>query len=276
MAGTLYLVATPIGNLEDITMRALRILTEVDLIAAEDTRVTRKLLNHFEIKRPLISYYEHNKMLREEALLGELQGGKNVALVSDAGTPCLSDPGSDLVRAAIARGIQVVPVPGASALLTALVASGLDRGTFCFEGFLPREKAARRKRLRELSADMRTLVFYEAPHRLRATLADLCDIFGAARQAAACRELTKRYEEYCRGSLEELGDHFTENEPRGEFVLVVAGAEDQKEEAVLTEEIQREFLSLLETGSPRKQAAKELAAKYGLKAKALYEIGLKD
>lgn len=275
MAGTLYLVATPIGNLEDITARALRVLAGADLIAAEDTRVSSKLLRHFQIEKPLISYYEHNKRLREGMLLEALRAGKDVALIADAGTPGLSDPGADIARAAIAADIEVVAIPGASALLTALTASGLENGPFCFEGFLPRDKAARRKRLAALAAEPRVMVFYEAPHRLRATLDDMAAAFGPARAAAACRELTKVYEEKQRGSIAALQAHFSAIAPRGEFTLVVAGA-PAAEEAADPAVVEAAFRQLLLAGMPRKQAAREIAAMYRVPAREVYAIGLND
>ncbi len=275
-SGTLYIAATPIGNLEDITLRTLRVLKEADVIAAEDTRVTRKLLNHFEIKKPLISYYEHNKTLREQALIDLLREGKTVALVSDAGTPALSDPGQDLVRAALRENIPVFALPGASALLTALVVSGMDTDRFCFEGFLPREKAARRERLRELQEEQRTLVFYEAPHRLTAVLTDMAAAFGSTRRAAACRELTKLHEEGLRSDLGALLETYAQQEPRGEYVLIVSGAEPPAPEAVSPEEVEAALADLLARGTPRKEAAKRLAEQYGMKVREVYQMGLKD
>ncbi len=275
MAGILYLVATPIGNLEDITARALRVLAEVDLVAAEDTRVSGRLLHHFAIEKPLVSYYEQNKRAREGRLLAALQEGKNIALISDAGTPGLSDPGADLVKAAIRAGIEVVAIPGASALLTALTASGLEDGAFCFEGFLPRDGAARRKRLAALSNERRVLVFYEAPHRLCAVLEDMAAAFGPQRAAVACRELTKLHEEKLRGTLAELQAHFHAVEPRGEFTLVIAGAADAPVSADAAE-VAAAFQQLLAQGMPRRQAAREIATRYGVSAREIYAIGLAD
>src|SRR2546423_9598370 len=207
MSGTLFIVATPIGNLEDITQRALRVLREVDLIACEDTRHTQKLLNHFGISTRTISYHEHNERERAEELCGLLEEGKNVGLVSDAGTPLISDPGFRLVSAAIARGVNVVPIPGASALVAALSASGLAMDQFFFAGFLPAHATARRVKLEELGAIPATLVLYEAPHRIAATLKDAADVLGN-RHAAVARELTKLHEEIRRGSLAELAEQF--------------------------------------------------------------------
>ncbi len=276
MAGVLYLVATPIGNLEDITARALRILGEVDLIAAEDTRVSRRLLNHFAIKKPLISYYEQNKQLREAVLLDALLDGQQVALVCDAGTPGLSDPGADICRAAIAHGIEVIAIPGASALLTALTASGLEKGPFCFEGFLPRGRSERRRRVQELASEQRVMVFYEAPHRLLATLQDLTEAFGEQRQAAACRELTKLHEEKRRGTLGELLAYYQQTAPRGEFTLIVQGAPPPESPAVALSTVQAELEQLLAAGQPRKQAARTLAHKYGLPQREVYALGLPE
>lgn len=273
MPGKLYLVATPIGNLEDITLRASRILSEVQLIAAEDTRNSGKLLKHLGINKPLISYFEHNKKLREDKLINELLAGNDIALICDAGTPGLSDPGADIAKAAIHQGIEVIAIPGASALLTALTASGLNQGSFCFEGFLPREKSTRRKALQKLAQEQRVMVFYEAPHRLLAMLTDAADIFGEERQMAACRELTKMYEEIRRGTIREILAHFSEVAPRGEFTLIVSGAEQQ---AIVADwqVIEAELLALINSGISRKEASKQLAAKYQQKSKDIYALGI--
>lgn len=274
MAGILYLVATPIGNLEDMTYRAVRILGEVDLIAAEDTRNSRRLLTHFGITKPLVSYYEHNKKLRESKLVDELLSGKNIAVVSDAGTPALSDPGADIVRAAMANGIEVIAIPGASALLTGLTVSGMDTSSFVFCGFAPRGSGERRRYLEGLREEKRTMVFYEAPHRLLSLLSAMVQIFGPDRAACACRELTKLYEEKVRGSLSEISEHFNEHEPRGEFTLIVAGAPDSEPLTISNEELLRKLSELQKSGLPRRQAAKVLAREYGLKASDVYDIGL--
>jgi 16S rRNA (cytidine1402-2'-O)-methyltransferase len=220
MAGTLYLVSTPIGNLEDITHRAIRLLREVDLIACEDTRHTRKLLNHYGINTRTISYHEHNERERAAELLKLLESGSNVAIVSDAGTPTISDPGFRLARNAIDNGVRVVPVPGASALITALVVSGMPTDEFFFGGFLPARSGARRTRLKELSAVPATLIFYEAPHRIAATLKDAYEILGE-REAVVARELTKMHEELARGRLSELAARFSSDSVRGEIVLII-------------------------------------------------------
>ncbi|MGE5589111.1 MAG: 16S rRNA (cytidine(1402)-2'-O)-methyltransferase [Bacillota bacterium] len=221
--GRLMVCATPIGNLDDITLRVLEALRQADLVAAEDTRQTRKLLSHFEISAHLTSYHQHNRKSKGKVLLDELLGGKTVALVSDAGLPGVSDPGEDIIAAAIAAGVKVEVLPGPSAALTALVGSGLPTGRFAFEGFLPRSGSERRQRLSELAGERRTLIFYEAPHRLRETLRDLLGALGD-RRAAAARELTKRFEEVRRAPLSELVRHYDQEDPRGEFTLVVEGA----------------------------------------------------
>ena len=269
----LYLVSTPIGNLEDITLRALRILRQADLIAAEDTRQSRKLLNHFDIAKPLVSYHEHNKQRAEGQLLAALREGALVALISDAGTPGISDPGADLVRAALDAGLPVHAAPGASALLSALVVSGLDCRRFAFEGFLPRLAKERRALLANLAAEERTLVFYEAPHRLLATLADIDELLGP-RQLVLARELTKRYEECIRGNAARCLAHFAQQEPRGEFTLLVAGAGPSCEEIPTEEELRGQMARLMREGQSRKAAAKDLAVRYGLPAKKLYDLSL--
>jgi len=275
MSGKLYLVATPIGNLEDITFRAVKVLSQVDIVAAEDTRNSGRLLKHLEIDKPMISYFEHNKKLREGYLLELLKDGKDIALICDAGTPGLSDPGADIAAAAIANDIQVISIPGASALLTALTASGLDNGSFCFEGFLSREKGPRRKALQALAGEKRVMVFYEAPHRLCAMLSDMAEIFGKDRKIAVCRELTKFYEEILRGTVEEMTEHFAAVPPKGEFCLVVAGAEEIAAETDWAE-IEHRLSEVIDSGSPRKEASRMLAAEYGVKPKQVYSLGLKE
>ena len=268
--GTLYIVPTPIGNLEDITLRALRVLREVDLIAAEDTRTTGRLLAHFEIKTPLISYHEHNKLARLDAILQALQEG-DVALVSDAGTPGLSDPGYELIQAAVEAGIPVVPLPGASALLPALVASGLPTDHFLYLGFLPRRASKRRAALESVREHPYTLVFYEAPHRLLETLADLADVLGDRRVAVA-RELTKLHEEIWRGTLTGALERFRERPPRGEITLIVAG-KPADEPVVWSEEAVRAALAgRLARGEPRSAAAKAVARESGWSKQAVYDL----
>jgi 16S rRNA (cytidine1402-2'-O)-methyltransferase len=255
--GTLYVVGTPIGNLEDISLRALRILKEVVLIAAEDTRQTRKLLARYEITTPLTSYYEHNKLAKLDYILTTLEG-KDVALVSDAGMPGLSDPGYELIKAAIARGIPVVPVPGPSALVTALAISGLPTDSFVYLGFLPRRQGERRRLLGSLAGEKRTLVAFEAPHRLRKSLADLADVLGD-RQIALARELTKIHEEVWRGSLSQALEHFEQNPPRGEFTLVIAGAGDEAQAIWDEEQVRSALAELLSEGLDKKEAIKRVA-----------------
>jgi len=220
--GTLYLIATPIGNLEDITFRALRMLRQVDLLAAEDTRRTRRLLDHYDISRALISYHDHNKQHRSARLLEALEQGRSVALVSDAGTPGISDPAFYLVRLAVEHDVPVVPIPGPASPIAALVASGLPPDRFVFEGFLPVKAGKRRARLQALADDPRTIVLFESPHRMIRTLQDIRDVLGD-RPAAVARELTKKFEEISRGTVSELLERYTEKNPRGEMVIVLAG-----------------------------------------------------
>lgn len=277
MPGTLYIVSTPIGNLEDITQRALRILREVELIACEDTRHTRKLLNHFGIDTRTISYHEHNERERAEELCELLESGKNIALVSDAGTPLVSDPGFRVVNLAHARGLRVVPIPGAAAFVAALTASGLASDQILFAGFLPARAAVRRAKLEELRTVPATLVFYEAPHRIAATLRDACDVLGN-RAAVIARELTKLHEEFLRGTLSELAEAFERNEnSRGEMVLLIGGpqtsgsgdpGEPLTASGKLTELVSRFESEGLETKPALKKAAREL----GLKRDEAYRL----
>jgi 16S rRNA (cytidine1402-2'-O)-methyltransferase len=262
--GTLYIVATPIGNLEDMTFRAVRILKEADLIAAEDTRHSRRLLNHFGITGHLTSYFDHNKSLKGEYLLERLREGANVALISDAGTPCISDPGYQLVRDAVAAGISVVPLPGASAAVTALSASGLPTDSFTFAGFLPSRQGKRREKLAQLRDEGRVVIVYEAPHRLPAMLTDLLDVCGD-RQLVVARELTKLYEEFVRGSVKEVIASFADREVKGEIVVLIAPAEAVNTvvdpEAILLRALSDSSTSLrdavdqavTETGLPRRE-----------------------
>ena len=266
--GVLYLIATPIGNLEDITARALRLLREVDVIAAEDTRVTRKLLAHFDIHTPLISFHAHSSAGRQDALLGRLLAGASVALVSDAGTPCISDPGADLVVDVVAAGVRVEPIPGASAPLCALIASGLPTGRFVFEGFLPRTKPDFRERVKQLAREERTTVLFEAPPRLMETLKALAAACGDERPASVGRELTKKFEEHVRGSLAEIIAHFQETVPRGECVIVVGGAPPQPDVAPNPDSL---LLQALAEGSSPKDAARSVATATGLAKNALYQ-----
>ena len=230
---TLYIVPTPVGNMEDMTLRAIRVLKEVDLVLAEDTRTSGILLKHFDIKNQLMSHHKFNEHSTSAAVIDRLLSGQNVALISDAGTPGISDPGFFLVREAVRAGVEVVTLPGATALIPALVSSGLPCDRFTFEGFLPQKKG-RQSRIEALREETRTMVFYESPYRVLKTLQQLAEVFGADRQASACREISKIHEESVRGSLQELIEHFTATEPRGEFVLVVAGRQ-QEEKKLKTE-----------------------------------------
>jgi len=272
VAGTLYIVGTPIGNLEDVTHRALRILRSVSVIACEDTRETRKLLQHFQIDTPTTSYHEHNKRKAGPALIRRLLDGEDVALVSDAGMPAISDPGEELVRSALDAGIPVVPVPGPTALVTALVASGLPTGRFAFEGFLPHKGRERRRALERLKDEERTLILYEAPHRLLETLHDLRETLGD-RPMTAARELTKLHEEYVRGTVSQVIDHFNRNAPRGEFVLVVQGAEAEAPVAGAPDPalLAGEVAAFVAQGMDRKLAMKEVAQRFGVSRKAVYQ-----
>ncbi|MGB7440256.1 MAG: 16S rRNA (cytidine(1402)-2'-O)-methyltransferase [Coleofasciculaceae cyanobacterium] len=271
--GTLYIVATPIGNLEDMTFRGVRILQTVDLIAAEDTRHTGKLLQHFQIKTPQLSYHEHNREQRLPELLTKLAEGQDIALVSDAGMPGISDPGSDLVKACIEAGIPVVPIPGATAAVTALVAAGLPTEQFVFEGFLPTSSKERQERLEFLRAEPRTLIFYESPHRLRQTLQDLADYLEPLRIIVIARELTKLHEEFWRGTIREAILHYNQHEPRGEFTLVVAGA--LLEIALPSEEtLKAELFEIMSQGISRSQASRQLAQLTKLPRRQLYQLAL--
>lgn len=274
MPGTLYIVATPIGNLEDITQRALRVLREVDLVACEDTRHTRKLLNHFGIKTKTVSYHEHNERERAEELCELLVTGTNVAIVSDAGTPLVSDPGFRLTSLATERGINIVPIPGASALIAALSASGLPSDQFFFAGFLPARAHARQEKLEELRSIHATMIFYEAPHRIAATLRDALGVFGD-RQAVVARELTKLHEEVIRGTLSELSQRLSEPEnARGEMVLLISGVEALASEKIeLTSSALVARVHELENeGFDSKAALKKAARELGLKRDEAYRI----
>lgn len=270
--GTLYLVATPIGNLSDLSERALAVLREADLIAAEDTRHTLKLLNHFAIKKPMISYFEHNKSERGQEILRILKEGKDVVLVSDAGTPAISDPGEDLVRLCAQNDISVVPVPGPCALINALIVSGLPTGRFSFEGFLSVNKKNRKQHLESIRSDTHTLIFYEAPHKLKNTLADMLQILGD-RQIALVRELTKKYEEVLRMTLSEAAAYYETTEPKGEFVLVLSGAPEDSEENPLASLTVFEHMDYyLEQGISKKEAIKLVAKDRKVKKQEIYSI----
>ncbi|NLY42740.1 MAG: 16S rRNA (cytidine(1402)-2'-O)-methyltransferase [Clostridiaceae bacterium] len=278
--GMLYLCATPIGNLEDITLRVLRVLKEVDLIAAEDTRQTLKLLNHFQINKPLISYYEHNKSERGKYIVEQILQGKNVALVSDAGTPGISDPGEDLVRLCIERDITVSALPGPVAAITGLILSGMPTGRFCFEGFLSVNKRNRREHLEQIKNDPRTLIFYEAPHKLLNTLEDMYSILGN-RKIALARELTKKFEEVIRCSLEEAINRFKQSMPKGEFVLIVEGAdprrlEKQKHQEWMNMSISDHIYLYTSQGIDEKEALKKVAKDRGISKREVYALNLKN
>ncbi|MBR8826464.1 MAG: 16S rRNA (cytidine(1402)-2'-O)-methyltransferase [Gomphosphaeria aponina SAG 52.96 = DSM 107014] len=270
--GTLYIVPTPIGNLEDITLRGLRILHSADLIAAEDTRHTGKLLQHFQITTPQISYHEHNRTARLEALLAQLQVGKTIALVTDAGMPGISDPGYELIQACIKAEISVVPLPGANAAITALAAAGLKSDRFVFEGFLPTKQ--RGEMLNTLKNETRTLIFYEAPHRLLQTLQDLAAVFGGDRSVVLARELTKLHEDFWRGTLEDAIQLSEVKHPKGEYTLVVAGASKTPTLELSPAEIKLQLDKMLQQGIRRSEACRELADLTGLSRRQIYQLSL--
>ena len=274
MAGMLYLVATPIGNLGDFSPRAAETLAQADFIAAEDTRVSVKLLNHFDIKKPLVSYHEHNRAAAGQAILARLLAGETCALVTDAGTPAISDPGQELVALCAENGVTVQAVPGCCAAIAALAVSGLDTRRFTFEGFLPSGKKERRAALEELTGEARTMVFHEAPHRLRATLGDMAEVLGD-RPAALCRELTKLHEETVRTTLEQAAAYYAANEPRGEYVLVVAGRPRQDRPPLTLEEGVARVLRLRADGIRMKDAVRQVADDTGLSRNDLYDAALK-
>ena len=259
MAGTLYVVATPIGNLGDLTPRAAEAFAAADFIAAEDTRVTLKLLNHLGLKKPMVSYYEHNLQERGESILSRIEAGESCALCSDAGMPAVSDPGEVIVRDAHARGIRVVPVPAASAAVTALYVSGQPTGRWVFEGFLPTNRRQKKERLAQLQTERRTVIFYEAPHKLPTTLQDLEDAFGPDRSLTVCRELTKLHEEIRPTTVGAANAWYRENPPRGEFVLVMAGAPAPAERETTLEEAVALAKSLMAAGQSAASAAREAA-----------------
>lgn len=273
MGGTLYIVATPIGNLSDISERALKVLSEVDFVAAEDTRNSLRLLTHFGISKPMVSYHEHNKREKGEEIAARLCGGESCALVTDAGTPAISDPGEDLVRLCAERGITVTSLPGACAMITALTLSALPTSRFVFEGFLPVTKKERRERLEVLKAEERTFILHEAPHKLRTTLEDLCDTLGENRKIALCRELTKLNEEICRTTLGGASEIYREKEPRGEYVLVIEGGSNStvgksaELEGKTPEETVEHFIG---QGMSKNEAIKAAAKALGVSRNDLY------
>ena len=280
MAGKLYLCATPIGNLEDITYRVLRILNEVNIIAAEDTRHSIKLLNHFDIHTPMTSYHEYNKVDKAKYLVSLMQDGKNVAVITDAGTPGISDPGEELVRQCFEAGIEVSSVPGAAACITAVTMSGLNTRRFAFEAFLPSDKKERSLILEELKNETRTIIIYEAPHHLRKTLSELEEVLGD-RKMTICRELTKKHEEACRSTIKEMIDKYNDTEPKGEYVLVIEGKtfeEKKKEEAEdwLSLSVDEHMRYYLEQGIDKKEAMKKVAKDRGVSKRDIYKECIKS
>ena len=273
--GKLYLVATPIGNLEDITLRALRILKEVDTVLAEDTRKTKQLLNHIEISKPLISFYRHNEGVKSEYVISILKEGKNLALVSDAGTPAISDPGEDLVRACIENEIEIIPIPGSVAFVQGLICSGLDTTRFVFEGFLSINRRVRKERLKELENETRTMIFYEAPHKLRNTIDDFCDTFGEERRIVLAREITKIHEEHLRFTLGEAKEYYKEKDIKGEFVIIVEGKKIEEADKISDETIEALMERYMEKGFDKKEAMKLVAKDKRITKSEVYKYLLK-
>ena len=275
MSGTLYLVPTPIGNLSDISDRCRDTLRSVDFIAAEDTRVTLRLLNHLQIKKPLVSYYEHNKEISGPKIVERLCSGESCALVTDAGSPAISDPGEDLVCLCAQAGVPVTAIPGPCAAVTALSVSALPTGRFTFEGFLSTAKKSRFAHLDSLRAEKRTMIFYEAPHKLAGTLADLAQVFGGQRRICLCRELTKLHEEVLRMTLAEAVAYHETRAPRGEYVLIVEGAPDTPQQAATLEQALAQVQSLISDGYSKKDAVRQAAAETGFPKNELYGAVLK-
>lgn len=273
---TLCLVPTPIGNLSDISPRARQALADADFIAAEDTRVALRLLNHLELKKPLVSYYEHNKEGSGPKIVARILTGQRCALVSDAGSPAISDPGEDLVRLCAEAGIPVTAIPGPCAAITALSISGLPTGRFCFEGFLSTNKKSRQTHLDGLRGETRTMIFYEAPHKLTATLADLSAVFGAERRISLCRELTKLHEEVLRTTLGEAAAYYAEHAPRGEFVLIVEGAAPLAPEAVSEADALEAVRALIGQGLSRKDAVRRVSEQTGIPKNELYNAAVRE
>ena len=276
MAGMLYLVPTPIGNLGDISDRARKTLEEADFIAAEDTRVSLKLLNHLGIKKSLVSYFEHNKAFKGNVILERILAGETCALVSDAGSPAISDPGEDLVKLCAEHGVTVCAIPGPCAVITALSISGQATGRFCFEGFLSTAKKSRREHLESLKNEQRTMIFYEAPHKLVSTLEDMAEVFGAERPISLCRELTKLHEEVVRTTLGQAIENYNANPPKGEFVLVVAGTEPVAEEKPTADDAASRVRQLVEGGMSRKDAIKQTAKELNLPKNVVYDAALAE
>lgn len=271
MAGKLYVVGTPIGNLSDMSPRAIEILKTVDFVAAEDTRVTLKLFNHFGIKNNLVSYYEHNRAEKGEWIVSKILSGENCAIVTDAGMPCISDPGEDLVALCRQNGVNTEVVPGPTAAMSAIAVSGLPSGRFCFEGFLSTTKKNRFEHLEEIKNETRTMIFYEAPHKLRNTLSDFLKYFGAERKISLCRELTKIHEQVLVMTLSEANEYYENNEPRGEYVLVVEGAAPEIKEMSIDECVEL-MLEMTRSGKSKNDAAKLVAKQSGFKKNELYKI----
>ena len=276
MAGMLYLVPTPIGNLGDISTRCRETLEQADFIAAEDTRVTVKLLNHLGIKKSLVSYFEHNKASKGNVILDRILAGETCALVSDAGSPAISDPGEDLVKQCAEAGVTVCAIPGPCAVITALSISGQSTGRFCFEGFLSTAKKSRREHLEALAEEQRTMVFYEAPHKLLNTLEDMAKVFGEDRPISLCRELTKLHEEVIRTTLGGAIRLYSEQDPRGEYVLVVAGAAPKEKAAPTAEDAAARVAELVESGMSRKDAIKQTAKELGLPKNVVYDAAIQE
>jgi len=276
MSGKLYLVGTPIGNLDDLSPRAAEALRNADFIAAEDTRVTLKLLNRFDIKKPLVSYYEHNKYYSGEKIFQRIAAGETCALVTDAGMPAISDPGEDIVRLCAENGVEVLTVPGPSALISALSLSGLPTGRFCFEGFLSTTAKNRREHLASLMGEERTMIFYEAPHKLVKTLSDLIGAFGPERRVAVCRELTKVHEEVLRTTLSDALRRYQESPPRGEFVLVVEGAVPDAAPSATADDAMELVDAYRAEGFSLREACRKAAADTGFSKNELYSLALKQ
>ena len=274
MAGMLFLVPTPIGNLSDISIRCRETLEQADFIAAEDTRVSLKLLNHLGIKKPLVSYFEHNKAQKGDMIVSRILAGETCALVSDAGSPAISDPGEDLVKQCAEAGITVCAIPGPCAAITALSISGQATGRFCFEGFLSTAKKSRREHLEQLKNEQRTMIFYEAPHKLVATLTDMAEAFGIDRPVSLCRELTKLHEEVVRTTLGGAVELYTNQPPKGEFVLIVAGAEPTEEKVFTEADAVNRVKELMDTGLSRKDAVKQAAQELNLPKNVVYDAAL--
>lgn len=274
MSGFLYLVATPIGNLEDITFRAIKVLQSVDIIAAEDTRHTGKLLKYYQINTPTISYHQHNHQSRVQELLTKLEDGLSIALVTDAGTPAISDPGYHLVSACIEHQINIIPIPGAIAAINGLIASGLSSDRFCFEGFLPQKKKEKDNLLKDLQGEKRTIIFYEAPHRLLKTLKDFSQYFGDSRRITLARELTKLHEDFWRGTIKDAIASYQNQNPKGEFTIIVEGNQHQDTVELSPIQIKEEIEQLMAKGMTKSEACQELAKYSNLSRREIYKLSV--